>query len=110
MIRVNIKPLSVNKAFQGRRFKTPEYQKYEKECLLLLPNKRIELSTKTKYKIHFKFGFSSEASDWDNCIKTTQDCIAKKYKFNDKLIRIGLVETEQVAKGKEYFEFEITEI
>lgn len=110
MIRINIKPLSVNDAWQGKRFKTPKYKKYENDLMLLLPIKIIELEPKKNYQIYFKFGFSSNASDWDNCIKTTQDCIAKRYGFNDKLIKKGVVETEQVKKGNEFFEFNITEI
>ena len=31
---VNIKPLSVNQAWAGRRFKTPKYKAFEKEMLL----------------------------------------------------------------------------
>lgn len=105
-MRVNIKPLSVNEAWQGRRFKSPKYKQYQKDLLLLLP-KKINLP-QPPYEIYFKFGFSNSSSDWDNCIKTTQDCIALKYKFNDKLIRRAVVETEIVKKGKEYFEFDIS--
>ena len=36
-IKVEIKPLSVNAAWQGRRFKTEAYKKYEKEVLSALP-------------------------------------------------------------------------
>ncbi len=104
MIRVNVKPLSVNSAWQGKRFKTPAYKAYEKEVALNL--KPIKLPS-PPYEIRFCFGFSSSASDWDNCIKTTQDCLAKKYKFNDKLIKRGVVETEAVKKGEEFFSFEI---
>jgi len=59
------------------------------------------------YKITLMFGFSSSSSDWDNCIKTTQDCLADKYQFNDKLIRRGVVDCEIVPKGMEYFSFKI---
>lgn len=62
------------------------------------------------YQIYLKFGFSSKASDWDNCIKQVQDALAEKYSFNDKLIRRGVVDTEIVQKGKEYFEFEISSL
>jgi len=34
-MRVDIKPLSVNEAWRGRRFKTPEYRKYERDILTL---------------------------------------------------------------------------
>ena len=34
--KIDIKPLSVNDAWQGKRFKTREYTGYEKEMLLKL--------------------------------------------------------------------------
>jgi hypothetical protein len=37
--KVNIKPLSVNKAWQGRRYATKESKSYQKELWLLLPPK-----------------------------------------------------------------------
>ena len=104
MNKVLIKPVSVNECWQGRRFSTPKYSKYKKDLAFLLPNIKIP---EPPYEIHFKFGFSNSASDWDNSIKPTQDAIALKYGFNDKLIRKGIVETEIVKKGNEYFEFEI---
>jgi len=104
MVKIDIKPLSVNKAFQGRRFKTPEYRKYTEDLQFLLPPIKLP---KPPYHIIFEFGFSSRASDWDNCIKTTQDAIAQKYKFDDKLIRKGTVSTQIVKKGQEYFKFQI---
>lgn len=110
MIRINIKPFSVNDAWKGQRYKTDEYKQYEQDLMFILPPQKIILEPKKKYQIHFKFGFSSGASDWDNCIKTTQDCIAKRYGFNDKLIKRGIVDTEKVKKSNEFFEFEIIEI
>lgn len=105
MQKLNIKPLSVNAAFRGRRFKSKEYIAYEKQVLLML--KPMQLPN-PPYQIYFKFGFSSKASDWDNCVKIAQDCLSKKYLFDDKLIRKGIVETEIVPKGQEYFSFELT--
>lgn len=102
-IRISLKPLSVNDAYKGRRFKTDEKKIFDYQASILLPEKIF--LPKPPFKIYFKFGFSSAASDWDNCIKPTQDAIAKKYGFNDKLIRAGSVETEIVLKGMEYFEF-----
>lgn len=104
-IKINIKPLSVNDAYRGRRFITPQYLEYKTKVRAALPDDlKIPPSP---YSIHFVFGFSSASSDWDNCIKTTQDCIAQKYNFNDKLIKRGVVETVMVPKGKEFFEFKI---
>lgn len=103
-IRINIKPLSSNKCWVGRRFKTPDYKKYTTELTKLLPKLTIP---KPPYKIYYKFGFSSASSDWDNPIKPMQDIIAAKYQFNDKLIRKAIVEIEMVKKGQEFIEFKI---
>lgn len=103
-IRINIRPLSINKAYKGKRFRTPEYNAYKKALHCLLP--KITLP-EPPYAITFKFGYSSMASDWDNCIKPAQDCIAEKYGFNDKLIHRGVVDKVKVEKGKEFFEFKI---
>lgn len=101
---VFIKPLSVNQAWQGKRFKTPKYVKYEQELLASLPPMIIP---PPPYEIYFKFGFSSSLSDFDNPLKPTIDVLSKKYGFNDKLIKRGVIDIEDVDKGKEYIEFNI---
>jgi len=105
MIKIDIKPLSVNEAWRGKRFKTDAYNKYQRALLLLLP-KVYELPS-PPYELHLEFGFSSSASDWDNPIKPFQDVLATKYKFNDKLIKKGIVTVNQVKKGFEYVKFDI---
>jgi Holliday junction resolvase RusA-like endonuclease len=104
--KINIKPLSVNEAFKGRRFHTKEHKRWTENVLFMLP--RNIIIPEPPFEIYLRFGFSSTASDWDNCIKQVQDSLATKYSFNDKLIRRGVVETEIVPKGKEYFAFELT--
>lgn len=84
MIKLNIKPLSVNKAFQGRRFKTSEYKRFEKKILLLLP--KIKKDLKGSLKITLEYGFSSKLSDIDNPCKLVLDCLVKKYDFDDRQI------------------------
>jgi hypothetical protein len=104
--RINLKTLSVNEAWKGRRSKTDKYENY---CLVLfydLLPKNIELP-EPPFQIEFTFGFSSKSSDWDNPIKPLQDVLAKKYKFNDKLIKRGIVSVVDVKKGDEFFQFEI---
>jgi Holliday junction resolvase RusA-like endonuclease len=108
VIKLNVKPLSVNQVWQGKRFKTPKYKAYEKELLLLLPNDyKVPLKP---LEITLKFGFSSKLSDWDNPIKPFQDILQKKYKFNDSQIYKAIVIKEIVKKGDEFIEFEINEI
>lgn len=102
--RVNIKPLSVNEAFKGRRFHTKEHKVWTKNVLLMLPKVKLP---EPPFEIYLKYGFSSLLSDFDNPTKQVVDSLAAKYGFNDRLIRRGVIDTEIVPKGGEYFEFEI---
>jgi Holliday junction resolvase RusA-like endonuclease len=102
---IKIKPLSVNDAWKGRRMKTDNYKRYERDLALLLPrNLKIpdgDLS------IYLEWGFSSAASDWDNPIKPFQDILQKKYGFNDNRIFNATVKKIKVPKGSEYVIFDI---
>ena len=53
-IYIPIKPLSVNEAWQGKRFKTNKYQKYERDMLILLPN-NVKISEEINLKVDFGF-------------------------------------------------------
>lgn len=106
LYRLRYKPLSVNECWKGKRFKTDEYRKFCTDMGFILP--RSVTIPPPPYQVYYRFGFSSSASDWDNPIKPFQDQLAAKYKFNDKLIRRAIVETQIVPKGQEYIEFEIT--
>lgn len=105
MVNLNIKPLSVNKAFQGRRFKTEDYKRFEKNMLLILPKSKE--SFLGDLKISIKYGFSSKLSDIDNPCKLVLDCLVKKYGFDDRQIYKLIQEKEIVKKGKEFIKFKI---
>ena len=71
-MRVDVKPLTVNKAWQGRRFKTDQYKAYEQEVLyklrpMAIPDGNLELT--------LTFGLSNKGSDWDTPIKPFQDIL-----------------------------------
>ncbi len=104
MIHLKIKPLSVNEAWQGRRFKTPKYKAYEEELLYRLPN--IELP-EPPYQINFQFGLSNRQADYDNCVKALQDVMQKKYGFNDRDIYRAVIEKVFVKKGEEFFKVKL---
>ena len=104
---VNIKPLSVNECWQGKRFKTLKYKAYEKELLLKL--KKIEVP-KGRLFLKITFGLSSKIADWDNPVKPFQDCLQKKYGFDDRRIYRAEVEKIDVKKGEEFIEFEIKQL
>ena len=99
-----IKPLSVNQAWQGQRFKTKAYKAYEQELLYTLPPRTLP---KPPYSINFEFGFSNPKSDWDNPVKILQDILQKKYNFNDSDIVEAAVKKVKVKKGGEFFRIRI---
>lgn len=104
---VTIKPLSVNECWQGTRYKTPKYQKYEKDLLYLLP--RLTLPP-PPYRIELTFGLSNILCDFDNPVKPFIDILQKKYLFNDKDIHEAVIKKEKATKGREYVGFKITQI
>jgi Holliday junction resolvase RusA-like endonuclease len=104
MKKVDIKPLSVNLAWKGRRFKTNIYKKYEKDLLLILPEMKIP---EGDFSVVYEFGFSNRLSDWDNPIKPFQDILQKRYDFDDSRIVSATVAKVVVKKGCEYIKFNI---
>ena len=103
-MRIWIKPLSVNEAWQGRRFKTPKYRQYERDMWFLLPNANIPSG---KLKINLTVAYSNKNADIDNFVKPFLDIMQKKYIFNDRMIYELNLKKRNVKKGDEYIEFEI---
>lgn len=103
-MKLNIKPLSVNEAWKGRRYKTDAYKAFEKSILLMLKPVKIPDGL---LEIHLVWGFSSNGSDYDNPIKPFQDCLQKKYGFNDNKIKRAVIECVKVKKGEEFIEWKI---
>lgn len=104
MNHIKITPLSVNTCWQGRRFKTPAYKKYEQDLMYLLPKLEIP---KGKLKITITFGFSNKASDIDNPLKPMLDILQKTYGFNDKQIYHLEVFKIDVLKNEQFIAFNI---
>jgi Holliday junction resolvase RusA-like endonuclease len=98
--KINEKPLSVNQAWQGKRFKTPAYKDYEKAMLLMMPKAKVD--TEEMLRVEFFFGFSNQASDLDNPVKLLMDIAQKKYGFNDKMVFELNVRKCIVKKGQEF--------
>ena len=104
MTVIKIKPLTVNQAWQGRRFKTDLYKIFERDLYHQLPPLKIPAG---KLKVIYKFGLSNKQADGDNCIKQFQDILSKRYGFNDSKIYKWDVEKIDVKKGEEFIEFEL---
>ena len=105
-MKIDVKPLSVNKCYIGRRFKTPEYKQYEKDVLIQLKPMNIPDGN---LEIHIQAGFSNKGADLDNIAKVFIDILQTKYGFNDnRLYSINLYK-RIVPKGSEYISFDLFE-
>lgn len=105
VFKLNKKPLSINEAWQGKRFKTPAYKAYEETILLTMPKAKID--SEQMLRIEFFFGFSNKASDLDNPVKLLLDIAQKKYGFNDKNVFELNVRKCIVKKGDEFIQMGI---
>lgn len=104
MIELNIKPISVNTAYNGKRTRSKEYNSFIRHLSFILP-KNIQ-APEGKFYVVYEFGLSSSLADFDNSIKPFQDVLQKFYKFDDKLIQGAYSQKIKVDKGKEYIKFE----
>lgn len=106
-MRINIAPLSINKVFTGRRFKTDLYREYCRAVSFMLPPKQLPAPP---FQVNITWGMSNNLSDVDNPAKPFIDILQAKYKFNDRDIKTLVLSKELVEKGKEYIDFEIKNI
>ena len=102
--KIKIKPLSVNQAWQGRRFKTQKYKAYESELLSKLKGADVPDGL---LDVFLELGFSNKASDIDNPVKLILDILQKKYQFNDNKIYRLEIKKKIVKKGDDYIKFKI---
>lgn len=106
-MKVKIKALSVNRVWQGRRFRTREYDAYEREMFLLLPKLNVP---EGKLQLTLVAGFSNKASDLDNVVKPFVDILQKKYSFDDKRIYRMILEKRDTKKGEDYLDFSLSPV
>ena len=72
---IPLKAISVNKVWQGKRFKTKDYEQFEEDCFKLIRKQKM---IKGEVQINYKFFIKSYAlTDVDNLIKPIQDIIVK---------------------------------
>ena len=108
MNAIKIKPLSVNKAWQGKRFKTQDYKDYEQHLMYILPP--LTIDPRLDFKVTIEFGMANSKSDIDNPLKPFLDCLQKKYGIDDKDIWELNVRKIKTKKGEDYIRFNIEEV
>lgn len=109
----NHKPLSINAAYYRNKKKTVAYRAYEDAWQLTLSGLIIPEDIEIKdmlFRIDYVWGFSNNASDVDNPIKTTTDIMQNWWKFNDKQVRVVKATKTLVPKTCDFAEVKITEI
>jgi hypothetical protein len=119
MIELNIKPLSVNDAYDpiavkkkvngkirhiGQLVKSREYKRYTKDLPKLLPSELQLPPGKLVFLV--RFYFATAGSDYDNPLKSMQDLICAYYGVNDNKIYLGMQQKIVAGKGNEKIEFE----
>lgn len=110
MNEIRVKPLSINDAWQGRRFKTPKYKRFAEEVgIRLLKHKKPKLGD-SKLCIHYRFHISNMRSDVDNFIKAFQDVLFTWLGIDDSRIVRLTAEKIKCAKHKEKIEWTIEQV
>lgn len=104
-IRTTIKPLSSNKAYKGRKFRTYDYNKYRKQLLAALPS-NVKIP-EGELILQLNVYYSNRASDITNCLKPFEDILQEKYGFNDNRIYHTWLQKIIVPKGEEGILFKI---
>lgn len=104
--RLDIKPISVNRLYKGRRFKTDEYKSYQAQWLQI----KKEVIEAERIDLYIAFYVSDIRSDLDNCLKAAIDMMQKRHGFNDmQIARIG-ADKVIVEKGKEGIFYHLREL
>lgn len=103
---IGTKPLSVNRAYTGRKRKSVWLKDFVRRVARELPEGEVPNHGNLALKI--TFGVSTIASDLDNNLKPIIDCLQEKYGFNDKQIFYIEAYKILVNKGDEFIDWKIT--
>ena len=98
-IELNIAPMSVNAAWQGRRFATRKYKEWTETCLFMLLGKKC---LEKPYKVSIIF-YQSQMQDIDSCIKMTLDVLVKAGVLEDDRYINELNVKKIVSKERKIF-------
>lgn len=108
-IKVKIRPMSINKSWQGRRFKTKEYKEWSKEISYLLKEQKIKKTTEAvEIKIDWYYK-NAKRMDIDNPLKVFLDSLVQNNIIDDDR-NIWKLTIEKHISQEAYFLFSIKEI
>ena len=107
------KPLSVNEAWQGRRFASAAYKNFKRVTNILLNVLRPKMPpVKSILFAHYRWWVSNIGADTDNPVKPFQDVLFNHWnmKSSDSHIHVLLIEKRKTKKGDEAIEFHVDDI
>lgn len=104
----DIKPLSVNQAWKGKRFKTIDYKQYENDLTWLIMAAKIK-PIKGPVKVKIIFHFKNNLSDIDNCLKPLFDVFVKNKIIEDDRF-IYQLEVIKTLDKKDFFIIDIEKL
>ena len=110
-IILKVKPLTINAAWKGRRFKTNDYLIYEKECgylLLKYPKKKFKPEDRLEVFVKFYLKYA-KATDSDNPVKPIFDILTKNEIIPDDR-QIWKHHIEKIQSDEHKIEIEIKKI
>jgi len=103
-IKIPLKPLTINKAFQGRRYKTQEAKQYEKDLWHLTKAQPIIAGeVAISYTFYLK---NHKRTDIDNLIKLLQDFLVSRAYIEDDR-KIYRMTVEKIPAVMDRIEIEI---
>lgn len=105
LIQLPIKPMSINAAFQGRRYKTKEYKAWEESVLWLLKKYADQFTGKVEVRITWYLKNASR-TDLDNPTKLAMDALTKSGIIRDDR-DIWYMTIEKVKSNQEGIDIEI---
>ena len=104
-MKVDIKPISINKCWRGRRFKTPEYAAWRTESMRLIKKNKLKM-VEGKCTVHLSFHCSKNyaRADVDNMIKPALDSLVDAGAIKDDRY-IEKIIVEKMKSKTDFWEF-----
>lgn len=108
MIKLDLPPLSVNKAFQGRRYRTPEYRSWGDAAKWLLSQLKpapMPLNRKVGLRVVWHLRNAARC-DVDNPLKALCDALVRSGILKDDRL-VWKIEAEKVQDKDNFIEFDL---
>jgi len=106
-VHLKIAPVSTNKLYTGKRWKSKEARAFEWEIAKQLSFLCLDTTLPDgDLTLHLRVG-TTRRQDTSNSIKLLEDCIARHYGINDRRFRALTVVRVPTKQGEEFITFQI---